>query len=135
VLVQAGDRRATENMTDAVWIEILRRTDIVRLATEHDVPFPELVLRRKEERDLPAPFSDLLAHALNEVVAAEEIPDHITDGDELDRDTAGRVLYILRARRVRLERTPPLMNGDHGDAAQPVPGEVLDLGPDAPPRT
>jgi hypothetical protein len=135
VLAQARDRHATCSMTDAVWIEILRRTDIVRLATEHKVPSPDLVLRRDEKQDLLAPLSDLLAHALNEVLVAEEIPNCTTDGGELDRDTAGRVLYILRARRVRLERTPPLMNGDHGDAAQPVPGEVLDLGPDAPPRT
>jgi hypothetical protein len=135
VLAQARDRCATESMTDAVWLEILRRTDIARLATENEVPYPDLVLRRKEKQDLPAPLSDLLAHALNEVLVTEEIPDHITDGGELDRDTARRVLYILWARRVRLERTPQWMDGDHGDAAQPVPGEVLDMGPDAPPRT
>jgi hypothetical protein len=110
-LVRVRRPHATERMTEAVWLEIIRRTDIVQLASACGLAWPELALGRKGKVEIPNPLANALADALDEVLVAKEIANLYTDGGELSRDTARRVIYILRAGAVKLERTPPWVAG------------------------
>jgi hypothetical protein len=117
VMVGLGREPATERMTDEVWAEILRRTDIVRLASERGLDWPELALGRGEQTDLPQPLADTLADALEDMFVREDIADYVEDAGSLDQFTARRVIDILRAGGVILARiASPLV----GDDAPPV---------------
>jgi hypothetical protein len=69
VLVGMGRTEvATERLTDEVWAEILQRTDIVRLASERGLDWPEgLALGRRERADIPQPLANTLADALEDI--------------------------------------------------------------------
>jgi hypothetical protein len=112
VLVEMGGDHATERVTDDVWHEILRRADVVRPAYERELPGPTLALGRKERAEIPQPLADLLADALDDMLTRQEILEHIGDGGTLDRDTARRVIYILRAGGVILQRIASPLAGD-----------------------
>jgi hypothetical protein len=117
VMVGLGRDPATERMTDEVWIDVLERTDIVRLASERGLDGPELMLGRGEQVEIPQPLADTLADALEDVFVSEDIEDYVEDSGSLDQFTARRVIDILRAGGVTLARTvsPPA-----GDDAPPI---------------
>jgi hypothetical protein len=118
VMVGMGREPATERMTDEVWEEILRRTDIVRLASERGLDWPEeLALGRREEAEIPQPLADTLADALEDMFVTQDVPDYVEDAGSLDQFTARRLIDILRAGGVILARiSSPLV----GDDAPPV---------------
>ncbi len=119
VLVGMGRAEAaTERMTDEVWAEILQRTDIVRLADERELDWPELALGRREQAEIPQPLANTLADALEDMYVSQDIRDYVWDGGSLDQFTARRVIDILRAGGVTLARiASPLA----GDDAPPMP--------------
>ena len=99
VLVGMGREPATEQMTDEVWADLLQRTDIARLASERGLDWPELALGRRVE--IPKPLAD----ALEDMFVVHGIRAYLGDGGSLDQFTARRVIAILRAGGVTLERT------------------------------
>jgi hypothetical protein len=104
VLVGMGREPATEQMTDEVWADLLQRTDIVRLASERGLDWPELAPGRRVE--IPKPLADALADALEDMFVVHGIRAYLgEDGGSLDQFTARRVIDILRAGGVTLERT------------------------------
>ena len=119
VLVGMGRAEAaTERMTDEVWAEILQRTDIVRLASERELDWPELALGRREQAEISQPLANILADALEDMYVSQDIRDYVWDGGSLDQYTARRVIDILRAGGVTLARiASPLA----GDDAPPMP--------------
>ena len=123
VLVGMGrEDDATERITDEVWDEIVRRTDIVRLAGERGLDWPELELGRKQQAEIPQPLANTLADALEDMFVRQDfrqdIRDRLGEGTALSEYTARRVIDILRAGGVTLARiAPPLA----GDDASPVP--------------
>ena len=105
VLVGLGRAEAaTERMTDEVWAEILQRTDIVRLADDRELDWPELALGRREQAEIPQPLANTLADALEDMFVTQGIRDYLGDGGSLDQFTARRVINILRAGGVTLAR-------------------------------
>jgi hypothetical protein len=112
VLVGRGRDYATERMTDDVWAELLGRTDIVRLASERGLDWPELALGRKEQTAIPQPLADTLADALGDMLARQDIRDYLGDGRTLDKVTVRRVSIILRAGGVTLARIAAPLVGD-----------------------
>jgi hypothetical protein len=99
---------ATERMTDEVWAEIVRRTDIVRLASERGLDWPEeLALGRREQAEIPQPLADTLADALENMLGGREMGDYLGEGGSLDEFTARRVIDILRAGGVTLALIAP----------------------------
>ena len=113
VLVGTGHDYATERMTDDVWHEVLRRTDIVRLASERGLTWPELTLGRKEQAEIPQPLANTLADALDDMLARQDIRDYLgRDEGALDQGTARRVIRILRAGGVTLARIAAPLTGD-----------------------
>ena len=123
VLVGMGrEEAATERMTDEVWDELVRRADIVRLASERGLDWPELELGGKEQAEIPQPLANTLADALEDMFVRQDfrqdIRDRLGEGTALSEYTARRVIDILRAGGVTLARiAPPLA----GDDASPVP--------------
>ena len=119
VLVGMGRAEAaTERMTDEVWAEILQRTDIVRLASERGLEWPQLALGRREQAEISQPLANTLADALEDMYVSQDIRDYVWDGGSLDQYTARRVIDILRAGGVTLARiASPLA----GDDAPPMP--------------
>jgi hypothetical protein len=112
VLVGMGREPATERMTDDVWAEILQRTDIVRLASERGLDWPELALGRREQAEIPQPLAEILADALEDIYVRQDISEYLGDGGSLDQYTARRVIDILRAGGVTLARiASPLAGG------------------------
>ncbi len=108
VLVGMGRKEdATERMTDEVWGELVRRTNIVRLASERGLEWPELELGRKEQAEIPQPLADTLAYALEDMFLRQDIRQDIRDrlgeGTAVPEYTARRVIDILRAGGVTLE--------------------------------
>jgi hypothetical protein len=103
VLVGMGREPATEQMTDEVWADLLQRTDIVQLASERGLDWPELALGRRVE--IPKPLADALADALEDMFVVHGIRAYLGDVGSLDQFTARRVIDILRAGGVTLERT------------------------------
>ena len=95
---------ATERMSDEVWGEIVRRTAIVRLASERGLDWPELELGRKEQAEIPQPFADTLADALEDMFVGQDIRLYLGEGTTLSEYTARRVIDILRAGGVTLAR-------------------------------
>jgi hypothetical protein len=104
VLVGMGREGATERMTDEVWREIVRRTDIVRLASERGLDWPELALGREERAEIPQPLALTLADALEDMFVNQDILDYVGDSESLDQFTARRVIDILRAGGATLVR-------------------------------
>jgi hypothetical protein len=104
VLVGMSRESATERMTDEVWAEILQRTDIVRLASERGLDWPELALGGREQAEIPQPLANTLADALEDMFVTQGIRDYLGDGGSLDQFTARRVINILRAGGVTLAR-------------------------------
>lgn len=100
---------ATEHMTDEVWDELVRRAAIERLASERGLGWPELELGRKEQAEVPQPLADTLANALEDMFVRQDfrqdIRDRLGEGTALSEYTARRVIDILRAGGVTLERT------------------------------
>ena len=120
VLVGMGRAEAaTERMTDEVWAEILQRTDIVRLASERGLVWPQLAaLGRREQAEISQPLANILADALEDMYVSQDIRDYVWDGGSLDQYTARRVIDILRAGGVTLARiASPLA----ADDAPPMP--------------
>ena len=122
VLVGMGrEDDATERMTDEVWGELVRRTDIVRLASERGLDWPQLELGRKEQAEIPQSLADTLAYALEEMFLQQDfrqdIRDRLGEGIAVPEYTARRVIDILRAGGVTLARiaSPPV-----GDDAPPI---------------
>jgi hypothetical protein len=122
VLVGMGrEDDATERITDEVWGELVRRTDIVRLASERGLEWPQLELGGKEQAEIPQPLADTLADALEDMFVRQDfrqdIRDRLGEGTALSEYTARRVVDILRAGGVTLARitAPPV-----GDDAPPV---------------
>ena len=95
---------ATERMSDEVWGEIVRRTAIVRLASERGLDWPELELGRKEQAEIPQPLADTLADALEDMFVGQDIRLYLGEGTTLSEYTARRVIDILRAGGVTLAR-------------------------------
>ena len=113
VLVGLGRAEAaTERMTDEVWAEILQRTDIVRLADERELDWPELALGRREQAEIPQPLADTLADALEDMYVRQDIREYDEDAGSLDQFTARRVIDILRAGGVILAQIAPPLAGD-----------------------
>lgn len=109
VLVGMGrEDDATERITDEVWDEILRRTDIVRLAGERRLDWPELGLGGREQAEIPQPLANTLADALEDMFVRQDmrqdIRDRLGEGTALPEYTARRVIDILRAGGVALAR-------------------------------
>jgi hypothetical protein len=109
VLVGMGrEEDATERITDEVWAEIVRRTAIEGLASERGLDWPELELGRKEQAEIPQPLADTLANALEDMFVRQDfrqdIRDRLGEGTALPEYTARRVIDILRAGGVTLER-------------------------------
>ena len=105
VLVGMGRAEAaTERMTDEVWAEILQRTDIVRLASERGLEWPQLALGRREQAEISQPLANILADALEDMYVSQDIRDYVWDSGSLDQFTARRVIDILRAGGVTLAR-------------------------------
>jgi hypothetical protein len=104
VLVGMGRQGATERMTDEVWAEMLGRTDIVGLASERGLDWPELALGREEQVEIPQPLANTLADALEDVFVSQDIREYDGDSESLDQFTARRVIDILRAGGVTLAR-------------------------------
>jgi hypothetical protein len=105
VLVGMGRAEAaTERMTDEVWAEILQRTDIVRLASERELDWPELALGRREQAEIPQLLANTLADALEDMYVRQDIREYDEDAGSLDQFTARRVIDILRAGGVTLAR-------------------------------
>ena len=107
VLVGMGrEEAATERMTDEVWDELVRRADIVRLASERGLDWPELELGQKEQAEIPQPLADTLANALEDMFVRQDfrqdIRDRLGEGTALSEYTARRVIDILRAGGVTL---------------------------------
>jgi hypothetical protein len=94
---------ATERLADEVWGEILQRTDIARLVNERDLDWPQLVLGREGQVEIPQPLADTLADALEDMLGRREIGDYLGEGGTLDQFTIRRVIDILRAGGVTLE--------------------------------
>ncbi len=107
VLVGMGrtEEDATERITDEVWAAILQRTDIARLANERNLDWPQLVLGREGQVEIPQPLALTLADALEDMFVVHGIRAYLGDGGSLDQFTARRVIDILRAGGVTLERT------------------------------
>jgi hypothetical protein len=114
VLVGMGraEEDATERLTDEVWGEILQRTDIVRLASERGIDWPELALGRSEQAEIPQPLANTLADALEDMFVGQDIREYDEDAGSLDQYTARRVIDILRAGGVTLARIAPPLAGD-----------------------
>ena len=113
VLVGLGRAEAaTERMTDEVWAEILQRTDIVRLADERELDWPELALGRREQAEIPQPLADTLADALQDMYVHQDIREYDEDAGSLDQFTARRVIDILRAGGVILAQIASPLAGD-----------------------
>jgi hypothetical protein len=103
---------ATERMTDEVWREILGRTEIVVLASELGLDWPELELGRTEQAEIPQPLADTLADALEAMLGRRDIGDYLGEGGSLDQFTVRRVIDILRAGGVTLAKIAPPLAGD-----------------------
>jgi hypothetical protein len=113
VLVGLGHAEAaTERMTDEVWAEILQRTDIVRLADERELDWPELALGRREQAEIPQPLANTLADALEDMYVHQDIREYDEDAGSLDQFTARRVIDILRAGGVILAQIASPLAGD-----------------------
>jgi hypothetical protein len=113
VLVGMGRTEdATERMTDEVWGELVRRTDIVLLASERDLDWPELALGRREQAEIPQPLANTLADALEDIYVHQDIREYDEDAGSLDQFTARRVIDILRAGGVTLARIASPLAGD-----------------------
>jgi hypothetical protein len=113
VLVGLGRAEAaTERMTDEVWAEILQRTDIVRLASERELDWPELALGRREQAEIPQPLANTLADALEDMYVRQDIREYDEDAGSLDQFTARRVIDILRAGGVTLAQIASPLAGD-----------------------
>jgi hypothetical protein len=85
VLVGMGRAEdATERITDEVWAEILQRTDIARLANERDLDWPQLVLGRVGQVEIPQPLALTLADALEDMFVNQDILDYVGDSESLD---------------------------------------------------
>ena len=98
VLVGMGrEEAATERITDEVWAEILQRTEIVRLASEHGLEWPEPALGRGEQAEVPQPLANTLADALEDIFVSQDIREYHGDSESLDQFTARRIIDILRA--------------------------------------
>ena len=105
VLVGMGrEGDATEQMTDEVWGEIVRRTAIVGLASERGLDWPEPALGRREQVEIPQPLANTLADALEDVFVSQDIREYDGESESLDQFTARRVIDILRAGGVTLAR-------------------------------
>jgi hypothetical protein len=105
VLVGMGrEEGATERMTDEVWAAILQRTDIARLANERNLDWPQSVLGREGQVEIPQPLALTLADALENMLDRREIGDYLGEGGTLDQFTARRVIGILRAGGATLAR-------------------------------
>jgi hypothetical protein len=117
VMIGLAREPATERMTDAVWEEILRQTDIVGLASERGLDWPELTLGRREQAEIPQPLANTLADALQEMFVSEDIQDYVEDDEILDQFTARRVIDILRAGGVTLTRSA---SSPAGEDAPPI---------------
>ncbi len=119
VLVGMGRAEAaTERMTDEVWAEILQRTDIVRLASERGLVWPQLALGRREQAEISQPLANTLADALEDMYVHQDIREYDQDAGSLDQFTARRAIDILRAGGVTLALiASPLA----GDDAPPMP--------------
>jgi hypothetical protein len=114
VLVGMGRAEvATERMTDEVWAEIFQRTDIVLLASERGLDWPEgLALGRREQADIPQPLANTLADALEDMYVHQDIREYDEDAGSLDQFTARRVIDILRAGGVTLAQIASPLAGD-----------------------
>jgi hypothetical protein len=117
VLVGMGrEDDATELMTDEVWGELVRRTDIVRLARERGLVWPELELGGKEQAEIPQALADTLAYALEEMFLRQDfrqdIRDRLGEGTAVPEYSARRIIDILRAGGVILARIAPPLAGD-----------------------
>ncbi len=98
VLVGMGRTEvATERLTNEVWAEILQRTDIVRLASERNLDWPELALGRREQAEIPQSLATTLADALEDIYVHQDVSEYDEDAGSLDQFTARRVIDILRA--------------------------------------
>ena len=85
-----GREPATEQMTDEVWEEILRRTDIVRLASQRGLEWPtQLALGRREHAEIPQLLANTLADALEDIFVSQDIREYDSDSESLDQFTAG----------------------------------------------
>lgn len=94
-----------EDVTDAVWLDILTR------ASEQGFSAPHLRLESLYESTTLTPAD---ARALEDALgpALKHVEDLVTAGDRLDRATVHRVRHVLRSGEVRLSRTPRWMAGD-----------------------
>ncbi len=115
VLVGMGrEEEATERMTDEVWVEIVRRTAIERLASERGLGWQELEPGGEDQAEIPQPLADTLADALEDMFVRQDfrqdIRDRLGEGTALSEYTARRVIDILRAGGVNLARvaSPPV---------------------------